>query len=88
MHSCGQDVYSLGTTRWISCVFMSTGFYQISYITATPAYNPLSVHSIVPISSPVFSTVRLRNFTSVISEFIHGIHSTYSYSHKLKKGKI
>lgn len=88
MRSCGQDVYSLGSTHWITCVFVSTGLQQIGHTATIHAYKSLSIHSIIPNSSPVFSTVKLHNFTSVIDWLIHGIHSTYSYSHELKKGKI
>ena len=88
MPSCGQDVYSQGTRSWITCVFVSTGGEQTTQATLRPAYNLQFIHSVLPNSSPMFSTEDSYSFTSVLTRLIHVIHSTYNYSHELKKGKI
>lgn len=88
MRSCGQDVYSQGTRGWITCVFVSTGSEQTRRVSLQPAHNPQFIHSVLPNSSPMFSTEDSYSFTSVLTRLIHVIHSTYNYSHELKKGKI
>lgn len=58
MHSCGQNVYSLSTNRWITCVFASTA----SEDTLLPF--PLCANN-----SQVFHTAIDRFFTQLSTLF-------------------
>ncbi len=87
MHNCGQNVYSLRTTPWTTCVGASTASHAAPRRTADHGYNPRVIRSFVRTLSQWFSTVGVHKFTSVYYSLFHAIHTTYNYLHELKKGK-
>jgi len=83
---CGQYVYSPRTTPGTTCAGSSTVAYTSTTHATFPGYNSQLIHTSVRSLSHELSTRIFMRITSVISLFIHGIHSTYNYSHEFKKG--
>jgi|GEM_PF-4546361 len=83
---CGQYVYSQRTTQGTTCVGSSTVVYTSPTRATFPGYNSQLIHTSMRSLSHELSTRNFMLLTSVISQFIHGIHNTYNYSHEFKKG--
>lgn len=86
MYNCGQNVYSLRTSPWTTCVLASTACEHTLLLRLLAADNPQVLHTITRMLYAQLSTVILPGFTSVISPLIHSFHSTYYNKHQIKKG--
>ena len=87
LNGCGQNVYSLSTNRWITCVFVSTvGRYESTY-PSTRVNKPQFLHTFTDMFYAQLLTCIYSANTSVRSLVFHFIHIAYNYKHQIKKGK-
>lgn len=87
LSSCGQNVYSLRTTSWITCVFASTASGCEGTLLPARVNKSQFLHTVTDTFYAQLSTYIFSTLTSVKIRVFHLIHTTYNYKHQIKKGK-